>query len=181
MPNFEYGAVIESIRSEFPQEGFDIPDKSWFAKRVDVDITNTWIPKGGGSRGTVLVQRACFQTGMPVPQNVLSYLAESAAPQICNSFKKSTSLLSQPGDNPWAQRLATDEYGTYGLVKRVEQIAQRRRRIDGYRLPGKEIINRQFIGILARAARTDYRRFRQQESAQHVAEFCEPLDDFVLL
>merc|ERR1711879_461296 len=51
--NKDFGVVIEMLRSDFRNEDFDVPERSWFLNRVDVHTTNVWIPRGGGKHGTI--------------------------------------------------------------------------------------------------------------------------------
>merc|ERR1712187_309549 len=98
--NMTCGALVEFTRSDFPADAnIELPERSWFAKRVDVDTTNVWLPKGGGAEGTVLVQESKVDVEFQLPHSLIKYIMYKVAPEIVTDFRRSVQMASEPGAN----------------------------------------------------------------------------------
>lgn len=139
--NKQFGFLAECIRSDFPAEGFTIPGRSWRNSRVTVDTSNMWIPRGGSSRGTLLVQVTRIDFGFHIPERVAKALLSKVAPGIVDNLITSATRAKEPG-SIWQERLQKDADGLYGELRKVEEIARRRSEVSTESLPSLDVFRR---------------------------------------
>lgn len=139
--NTKFGFLVECIRSEFPSEGLTMPEKSWRNTRIGVDTSNIWMPRGGGSDGTLLIQVSRIDLGIQVPEKMVKKILEKAAGGLVDNLITSATRAKEPG-SIWQKRLAEDRDGLYAELQRVEDAAAKRNEVSVDSLPGAEIFER---------------------------------------
>lgn len=65
--NKDFGFFMESMSTDFPHEDLPMPERSWRSIMLSADIKSLFLPQGGGSVGTVLVQLSRFAMGAASP------------------------------------------------------------------------------------------------------------------
>lgn len=142
--NTKFGFLAEAIRSEFPAEemGITIPPKDgWRTRRIAVDTSNLWMPCGGTSRGSILVQVTRIDLGFSLAPALAKKAVNTLAGGIVGNLKKQATMATQPG-TLWSQRLHEDRYGQYAELAKVEAAAAKRRTVTTTTLPDHRIFMR---------------------------------------
>lgn len=142
VPESRFGFVIESVRSEFPTEGLNMPNKKgWFTVKPWISTTNTWMPRGGEERGTVLVQVTRVDVPMTVPQAILDFVFRNLAKSFMGDLQKGASKALDP-ESPWAKRIAEDRFGMYAKLRDLEAVARQRGAVSAQSMPGSSVFDR---------------------------------------
>jgi hypothetical protein len=145
--NKEFGFLAECIRSEFPLDGLpELPKKAWGVSRVSIDTANIWMPKGGGSPGTLLLQVSRVDLGFPIADKIIKAIVNKAASTLVDNLIKSATRAKEPG-TIWQERLARDKEGLYAELKAVEEVAAKRREVSSGSPPELDVFAR--MGDLA--------------------------------
>lgn len=174
MVNKSYGMLMETMRSEFPLDGITMPERGWITKRVEVAMTSIWLPLGGDSVGTILVQEAHVDLGFQVPSSMLQMLIDGSMPSFLDDFRKGAAMVTEAlaaekagavGElAPWLERLRRDDQGLYAELREAESAAAMRAPITMDALPGSEV-----------TARPNLSREQHDALAQRMREAAEAL------
>merc|ERR1711971_1394666 len=117
--NFDFGFLVERVRSDFPADGLKFPKRPRWTKRIKVDTKNIWMPVGGGQIGTLMVSISRVHVGFPVPQSVLRFVFHNFAPSILDNIRRGAIMAKEPG-SPWYERMQRDRDGFYAELARIE-------------------------------------------------------------
>lgn len=149
--NRDYGLLVERVLSTFPTHGLEMPERSWMSTRVHSSTTNLWIPQGGGSKRTLMLSEGVVDAGFQVPDSLLYFVCQQAAPNITEQLRKHSILAGSDEavlgwfgstDNPWKERIRTDERGFYAELKEAEAAAAWRPEISLGNLPSRQCLAR---------------------------------------
>eukprot|EP00429_Kryptoperidinium_foliaceum_P048580 CAMPEP_0176111718 /NCGR_PEP_ID=MMETSP0120_2-20121206/56101_1 /TAXON_ID=160619 /ORGANISM="Kryptoperidinium foliaceum, Strain CCMP 1326" /LENGTH=406 /DNA_ID=CAMNT_0017445935 /DNA_START=148 /DNA_END=1367 /DNA_ORIENTATION=- len=139
--DYEFGYLMEVVRSEFSCEGFELPAKGWGVIRPWVYNTNLWIPRGGGQAGTTIVQVSIIDCTMSVPSWFLNVLISKMSTAFINDLRSSAKKAMQP-ESPWANRIEEDAAGFYSELRNIEAAAATRREVRVNSVPDHELFHR---------------------------------------
>mmetsp|Transcript_109115 Transcript_109115/g.314302 ORF Transcript_109115/g.314302 Transcript_109115/m.314302 type:complete len:414 (-) Transcript_109115:28-1269(-) len=141
--NRDFGYLLEIARTEFSQDGLTMPKRGFGAIRPWINHTTLWIPRGGGSNGTTVVQLSRVDCTMAVPKWILHFLLRNMATTFVNDLRNTAEMASKPG-SLWKERIERDACALYGKLREVERAAAGRSEVRFDSVPGRQVFDRRW-------------------------------------